>query len=196
MALNLGVVSASALVSGIRNDARLNTVSGDIIVDGHKRELTVNAVSGDIQIRELVGGLGANSVSGDVAATGAIRKATIDTVSGAMLVDSTGELYSVNLNTVSGSATVRMDDGYPANFVGRSVSGKAQLDGVVRSGKGNGPMTNFSGSSGELAGAFADIRVNSVSGDITVLRRAIAGKDAAPAVTSEAAPDSDREEWR
>ena len=33
IALNLGVVSAGALVSGIRNDARLNTVSGDIIVD-------------------------------------------------------------------------------------------------------------------------------------------------------------------
>ena len=185
VALNLGVVSASALVSGIRNDARLNTVSGDIIVDGLKGDLTVNAVSGDIQIRELVGALGANSVSGDVAATGSIRKATIDTVSGAMLVDSTGDLYSVSLNTVSGSSTVRLDEGYPANFVVRSVSGKAQLDGVVRSGKGNGPMTNFSGSAGELAGAFADIRVNSVSGDITVLRRAVAAPDAASAVTAE-----------
>ena len=107
VALNLGVVSASALVSGIRNDARLNTVSGDIIVDGLKGDLTVNAVSGDIQIRELVGALGANSVSGDVAATGTLRKATIDTVSGAMLVDSTGEAHQVALNTVNGNATVR-----------------------------------------------------------------------------------------
>ncbi len=146
VALNLGVVSASALVSGIQHDARLNTVSGDIIVDGLTGDLTVNAVSGDVQIRELVGALGANSVSGDVAATGSLRKATIDTVSGSMLVDSTGDLYSVNLNTVSGRATVRLDEGYPANFVVRSVSGKAQLDGVVRSGRGNGPMTNFSGS--------------------------------------------------
>ena len=70
VALNLGVVSASALVSGIRHDARLNTVSGDIIVDGLTGDLTVNAVSGDVQIRELVGALSANSVSGDVAATG------------------------------------------------------------------------------------------------------------------------------
>ncbi len=53
VALNLGVVSASALVSGIRADARLNTVSGDIIVDGHTGDLTVNAVSGDVQIRGL-----------------------------------------------------------------------------------------------------------------------------------------------
>src|SRR5215203_1364813 len=71
VALTLGVVSASALVSGIRNDARLNTVSGDIIVDGLSGDLTVNAVSGDVQIRQLVGALSANSVSGDVAVTGA-----------------------------------------------------------------------------------------------------------------------------
>ena len=196
VALNLGVVSASALVSGIQNDARLNTVSGDIIVDGLNGDLTVNAVSGDVQIRGLVGALGANSVSGDVAATGSLRKATIDTVSGSMLVDSTGDLHSVSLNTVSGRSTVRLDEGYPANFVIRSVSGKAQLDGVVRSGRGNGPMTNFSGSTGELAGAFADIRINSVSGDITVLRRADSGQDAAPAASSSgSAPDSDGEEW-
>ena len=55
VALTLGVVSASALVSGIQNDARLNTVSGDIIVDGLTGDLTVNAVSGDVQVRELVG---------------------------------------------------------------------------------------------------------------------------------------------
>jgi hypothetical protein len=196
VALNLGVVSASALVSGIRNDARLNTVSGDIIVDGLTGNLTVNAVSGDVQIRELVGALGANSVSGDVAATGSLRKATIDTVSGAMLVDSSGDLQSVTLNTVSGRATVRLDEGYPANFVVRSVSGKAQLDGVVRSGRGNGPLTNFSGSSGELAGAFADIRINSVSGDITVLRRAGSVEDAASAESSSiSAPETDNEEW-
>jgi len=196
VALNLGVVSASALVSGIHNDARLNTVSGDIIVDGLTGDLTVNAVSGDVQIRELVGALGANSVSGDVAATGALRKATIDTVSGSMLVDSTGDLHAVSLNTVSGRSTVRLDEGYPANFVIRSVSGKAQLDGVVRSGKGNGPMTNFSGAAGELAGSFADVRINSVSGDITVLRRAGTEQDApSPASSSGSAPDSDGEEW-
>ena len=172
VALNLGVVSASALVSGIRHDARLNTVSGDIIVDGLTGDLTVNAVSGDVQIRELVGALSANSVSGDVAATGALRKATIDTVSGAMLVDSTGEAHQVGLNTVSGNATVRLDDGQPANYVVRSVSGRVQVDGVVRSGKGTGPTTNFTGSVGELSGSFVDVRANSVSGDVTVLRRA------------------------
>jgi hypothetical protein len=185
VALNLGVVSASALVSGIRKDARLNTVSGDIIVDGHTGDLTVNAVSGDVQIRGLVGGLSANSVSGDVAATGTLHKATIDTVSGAMLVDSTGETHQVGLNTVSGASTIRLDDALPANYVVRSVSGRVQIDGVVRSGTGTGPLTNFTGSVGELSGSFVDVRANSVSGDITVLRRV-----GAPAAAPTSAPDA------
>ncbi|WP_308492584.1 DUF4097 family beta strand repeat-containing protein [Microbacterium terrisoli] len=186
VALNLGVVSASALVSGIRSDARLNTVSGDIIADGLTGDIVVNAVSGDVQMRALTGTLGANSVSGDVAAAGAVTKATIDTVSGGMLVDSTGPVHQISLNTVSGDATVRLDEGLPANFVARSVSGRVQIDGVVRSGSG---PTSYSGSVGELSGSFADVRTNSVSGDLTVLRR--------PASTSDASASTeyDEQEW-
>lgn len=192
IALNLGVVSASALVSGLATDAKLNTVSGDIIVDGLTGDLSANAVSGDVQIRNLEGALSANSVSGDVAATGTIRKATIDTVSGAMLVDSVGPTEAVNLNTVSGNATVRLDDGLPANYVVRSVSGRVLVDGVKRSGQGTGPTTNFSGSAGELSGRFVDVRANSVSGDVTVLRRETAST-ASTTPTAEDAPTP--EEW-
>ncbi|WP_312676215.1 DUF4097 family beta strand repeat-containing protein [Microbacterium sp.] len=169
IALTLGVVSASALVSGLETDARLNTVSGDIIVDGITGDLSANAVSGDVQIRGLTGTLNANSVSGEVAATGSIRKATIDTVSGNMLVDSTGRVDAVSLNTVSGDSTVRIDEGHPANFVLRSVSGRLMVDGIKRSTSG---PSNYVDSVGELSGSFVDVRANSVSGDVTVLRRA------------------------
>ena len=199
VALTLGVVNASALVSGLKAGASLNTVSGDIIVDGLTGDVSVNAVSGDVQVRGLVGSLNANSVSGDVAATGTLRKATIDTVSGAVLVDSAGEALSIGLNTVSGNTTVRLDEGYPANYVVRSVSGRVQLDGVVRSGTGTGPTTNYSGSVGELSGSFADVRAHSVSGDITVLRRATEATDAAappaPESVSQEAGGVDEEEW-
>ena len=50
-------------------------------------------------------------------------------------------------------------------------AGRVLVDGVVRSGQGTGPTTNYTGSAGELSGTFVDVRVNSVSGDITVLRR-------------------------
>jgi hypothetical protein len=175
IALNLGVVSASALVAGLENDVRLNTVSDDIIVAGLTGDLQVNAVSGDVQAHRLVGALSANSVSGDVAATGSLRKATVDTVSGSVMLDTTGAVNQISLNTVNGNATVRLDQALAANYVARSVSGRVQVDGVVRSGSG---PTNFTGSTGELSGTFADIRTNTVSGDVTVLRRP--PMDAAP----------------
>ncbi|MFV0320695.1 MAG: DUF4097 family beta strand repeat-containing protein [Microbacterium sp.] len=187
VALTLGVVSASTLVSGMQTDAKLNTVSGDLIVDGLTGDLAVNAVSGDVQIRELVGSIDANTVSGDFAATGSIPKATVDTVSGAVLIDSAGDVHEVGLNSVSGNATVRLDEGLPANYVIRSVSGRVQIDGVVRSGQGTGPTTNYSGSTGELSGAFADVRAHSVSGDITVLRN--------PAGKPTMAADEEGQEW-
>ncbi|CAH0123138.1 MULTISPECIES: DUF4097 family beta strand repeat-containing protein [unclassified Microbacterium] len=170
IALNLGVVSAGALVSGLANDARLNTVSGDIIVDTHSGDLTLNSVSGDVQVRGLTGAANANSVSGDVALTGSVRKATVDTVSGSIWVDATGAVNTINLNTVSGNSTIRLEETLPANYVVRSMSGRVTIDGVDR---GNSGPTNFTGSTGELAGSFVDVRSNSVSGDTTVLRSAL-----------------------
>src|SRR5690606_4846064 len=98
-----------------------------------------------------------------------LRKASIDTVSGDMLIDSTGSTNHIALNTVSGNATVRLDKDLPANYVIRSVSGRVQVDGVVRS--RSGPTTNFTGATGELSGNFVDVRANGVSGDVTVVRR-------------------------
>ena len=184
IALTLGVVSASALISGIRSGAKLNTVSGDIIVDEAQGDFVVNAVSGDVQVRSLTGSLNANSVSGDVAVQGSSSKTTIDTVSGDMLVDNAGDAHQISLNTVSGRSTIRLDPGLAANYVMRSVSGRVLVDGVIRSGQGTGPTTNFSGSTGELSGSFVDVRVNSVSGAITLLRRADADEDASASETS------------
>lgn len=187
VSLTLGVVNASALVSGLTADARLNTVSGDLIVDGLKGDLSIHAVSGDVQVRDLTGSLSANSVSGDVAATGGIRTASVDTVSGSMLVDTTGNAHAITLNTVGGAATIRLDEELAANYVVRSVSGRVKIDGVDRSGSGVG--TTYAGSTGELSGSFVDIRANSVAGAVTVLRRSQA--DATPNAGPTQTPTSD-----
>ncbi len=146
IALTLGVVSAGALVSGLTEDARLNTVSGDLIVDTHRGDLNINTVSGDVQVRGgLAGTAMANTVSGGVALTGEIRKATIDSVSGTMLIDATGAVNTVSLNSVSGDATVRLDEALAANYVARTLSGRIVIDGVPR---GSSGPSNFTGSRG------------------------------------------------
>ncbi|QKJ18133.1 DUF4097 family beta strand repeat-containing protein [Microbacterium hominis] len=197
VALTLGVVSASALVSGLTTDAKLNTVSGDIMVDGLTGELSVKSVSGDVNARGLVGTLDANSVSGDVAASGQVSKAGVETVSGSVLVDTTGEVHSISTNTVSGNTTLRLDEGLPANYSARAVSGRLVIDGVVRS---SSLASSFTGSTGELSGMFVDVRTNSVSGDLTVLRRPAVQErvDAAPDAPAAGIGDAsgtDRQEW-
>ncbi|MDL5353078.1 DUF4097 domain-containing protein [Microbacterium sp. zg-YB36] len=188
LGLTLGVVSASALVAGLQTNAKLNTVSGDILVDGLVGDVSINAVSGDTQVRGLQGALTANSVSGDVAASGSLRRATVDTVSGAMLIDSAGPTEAVNINTVAGNATLRLDPNRPTNYAVRSVSGNVLIDGITRSG-GGGVGVNYAGSVGELSGSFADVRAHTVSGDVTVLRRTDAVASDSPAAIPEP------EEW-
>lgn len=169
IALSLGVVSASVLVSGLHADGRLNTVTGGIIVDAHRGDLVVNAVSGDLQVQNIVGAITANSVSGDVAVTGVIRKTIIDTVSGAILVDAASDVDSITLNSVGGAATVRLPENLAAKYTVRSLTGRLTIDGVDRSSSRPG---SYNGSTGELSGTFVDVRANSVSGDVTVLRNA------------------------
>jgi len=171
VALTLGVVSAGALVASLAADARVNTVSGDVLIDGLTGDVVSNAVSGDVQARDLTGAFAANTVSGDVTIAGAVRKATVDSVSGATMIDAFGPIGFVAINSVSGAATLRLDEGYPADYVTRSASGRVVLDGIVRSSSG---PSNIAASYGELAGSFVDVRINTVSGDVTVLRRAVA----------------------
>lgn len=182
IALTLGVVSASALVSGLTAGAKLNTVSGDIIVDGVSGDVTVNAVSGDVQVRELVGSLNANSVSGDVTATGTIRTASVDTASGAVLIDTTGPADSLSFNTVAGAVTARLDDDLATKYGLRTLSGKLTVDGAQRSA---GIGASWDGTHGTLDGAFADVRANTVAGDITVVRRPAPVADPVEAPTPE-----------
>lgn len=175
VALTLGVVSASALVSGLASDAKLNTVSGDIIVNTHRAGLSVNAVSGDVQVQDVDGSFSAHSVSGDVAVTGTPQAVDIDTVSGGMVIDATAPVDTISLNTVSGGATVRLPDDLAAKYAVRSMSGRLLIDGVDR---GSSIPSSYSGQTGELAGTFVDVKFNSVSGDLTVLRHGPAAQGA------------------
>jgi hypothetical protein len=99
---------------------------------------------------------------------GTIRRATVDIVSGSTLVDAAGDVNAINVNSVSGGTTVRLDESLAANYVVRSLSGRLLIDGVER---GSSGINNYTGSTGELAGRFVDLRANSVSGGVTVLRR-------------------------
>ena len=164
VALSLGVVSAGALVAGLAQDATINTVSGDVLVDGLTGNLNTHAVSGDVQVRGLDGDFSSDIVSGDVTVAGRVRRTDVNTVTGSVMIDAEGPLQQASVNAVSGAITLRIDDEYAARYNVHTLSGRVQVDGMSRS-------KNYEGHAGALSGMFAEIRANTVSGDIAILRR-------------------------
>ncbi|SDM44770.1 DUF4097 and DUF4098 domain-containing protein YvlB [Cryobacterium flavum] len=179
VALRFGVVSADALVSGLRNDAKLSTVSGDLVIDDVLGDLELNAVNGEISVRNHVGALTVHTVSGDITASGSIRQFTLDGVSSNVFLDVTGTPDQIVTNSVSGNLTVRLEPGVAARYHLNTLSGTLQLDDhTVRTAFGKG----YEGSTGALDGSWVDVRSNSVSGDISVVRSEITS----PASTTQA----------
>ena len=166
--LKLGVVSGDALVSGFDGDAKFSTVSGELVIDNHDGDIEVSSVSGEISVGDHLGRVNAHTVSGDVIATGEITGFSADTVSGNMIVDAHGTPHRIDTNTVSGDLTVRFAGGSGARYRVNTVGGTLVLDDLsVKGMLGKG----FERTVGELAGTWLDLGANSVSGNISVLRR-------------------------
>ena len=169
VALKFGVISAEGLVSGLRNDAKLSTVSGDIVVDDVSGNLDLNSVNGEFSVRNHTGSISAHTVSGDVTASGRIDRFSVDAVAGNVFLDIVGIPDTVNTNTVSGDLTVRLGADVATRYRLNTVSGTLQLDNTTIKGTlGKG----YDSSTGDLSGSWLELHANSVSGDISVVRRA------------------------
>lgn len=173
VALKLGVVSATALVSGLQEDADLSTVSGDLTTDGIAGDLRLNSVSGELTVRNHYGTIVAHTVSGDITATGTVLSFTSDGVSGDVFLDLADIPDAIKINTVSGSITTRLEPGVATAYAITTLSGKLQLDdSSIRGVRGR-----YTGKHGTLEGRWTDFRANTVSGDVSVLHVARAGSE-------------------
>jgi DUF4097 and DUF4098 domain-containing protein YvlB len=165
VALKFGVVSATALISGLTEDASISTVSGDVVVDNIYGDVQLNGVSGEIAVRGHYGAISAKTISGDITASGEIMKFTGDSVSGDVFLDIAGTPDEVRVNTVSGSITTRLAADVAAQYKINTVSGRIQLDNSdIRGVRGA-----YTGRYGELDKQWLEFRANTVSGSISVL---------------------------
>lgn len=164
VALKLGVVSATALVSGIHEDADLSTVSGDLSTDGISGDLQLNSVSGELSARNHYGRIVAHTVSGDVTATGSVLSFSSDGVSGDVFLDLAGIPDLVKVNSVSGNVTARLEACVATAYAINTVSGRLQFDDTSVRVRGK-----YTGKVGVLEGRWTDFRANTVSGDVSVL---------------------------
>ncbi|WGD36492.1 hypothetical protein [Lysinibacter sp. HNR] len=173
LALTMGTVSASGLVSGVRSNARISTVSGELILDGLTGALTIESVSGNVSIRNHEGQITAESVTGEVLCTGRLSSFSAESVSGGVFLDLAGTPDSITTNTVSGNTTVRLDEGVSARLHINSVSGKVQYgDQLVTGVRGVGHSAHL----GPAGSSPTSITVNSVSGGVSIMHRTSAQK--------------------
>ncbi|RWZ59585.1 hypothetical protein ELQ92_12200 [Labedella populi] len=168
VALTLGSVSADALVTGLSNDIRLSTVSGELQTDGLEGDLVLHSVSGELSAQNHSGPVSVDSVSGDITLSGMLDRIKVDTVSGDVFADVDGRCNRIRVNSVSGSLTARIDRALGAAYTVNTVSGTLQLDGqVIRGMRGRGYQDTIPGD----GGAAVEVLANTVSGNVSVIRR-------------------------
>lgn len=168
--VSLATVCAEGLVVGIKEDAKVATVSGAVVVDQGSGALTARTVSGEVTVREHSGDIALTTVSGELTASGDLRRVTTSSVSGAVSLDLTSTTSSITANSVSGDVTVRLPEGVGLGIEANVVTGRIVVDGVDETG-GRPGRTKLDTRSGGT-GCWAS--VNTVSGNVTVLRRAAA----------------------
>jgi hypothetical protein len=174
----LGVVSASAVVSGISAATSVKSVSGKITLDGVTGAVNARTLSGDVEAQGLDGRVGFNSVSGDLTlADGAVEKLDARTVSGRVTADvDLDDGGAVRVTTVSGEVAIRLPAQTSTQVELRSATGRVQSEfGGLTASRGPAAST-LSGTLGSGAGRLL---VSTMSGQVTLLERN--NSDAPPA---------------
>ncbi|MEU8568414.1 DUF4097 family beta strand repeat-containing protein [Streptomyces pathocidini] len=173
--VEVGVVGASAVLSGVGGDTAVRGVAGDTTVVGLSGTVRVDTVSGSLDAQGLTGDLRFNSVSGDLTvidACGAAVKA--DSVSGNMIVDMDGKGADLALNTVSGEIAIRMPHPADARVEFNTASGEVSnaFEGLDVSGQWGAKHIT-----GTLGAGNGRLKASTVSGAIALLRRPPAEDD-------------------
>ncbi|MFB9461893.1 DUF4097 family beta strand repeat-containing protein [Streptomyces cinereospinus] len=175
--VEVGVVSAAAVVSGIEGRAEVRGVSGDTTLVGLAGPVRADTVSGSVEAQALGGDLRFHSVSGDLTVVeGAGSSVRADSVSGSMIVDldPTGGPSDVGLTSVSGEIAIRLPHPADAEVEANTASGavsNAFEDLRVTGQWGAKRIT------GRLGAGNGRLKATTVSGSIALLRRPPAEDD-------------------
>jgi hypothetical protein len=168
--IQLGVVSASAVVCGLSAGASVKGVSGEITLDGVTGEVQADTISGALEGRDVDGEVRFKSVSGDLTlADGCLTRLEADNVNGLIAADvSLAAAGAMRISTISGDVTLRLPADSNTRVRLHSTAGnvRSEFDSLRTS------MSPGSHSvSGSVGGGSGKVSVNTVSGDVTLLRR-------------------------
>ncbi|WP_329136338.1 DUF4097 domain-containing protein [Streptomyces sp. NBC_01476] len=169
-AVEVGVVGAGAVISGISGSTSVQGVGGDTTLVGLTGPVRANTVAGSVEAQSVSGDLRVNTVSGDLTVVeGSGSQVRADSVSGNMVLDldpSAGA--QVRLTTVSGEIAIRIPEPGDAEVEANTTSGHVScaFDELRVTGQWGAKRIT-----GRIGGGGARLRATTVSGAIALLRR-------------------------
>jgi len=167
----VGVVAAAAVVSGVTARTSVKSVSGAVTLDCLGGSIDAHTVGGDVEAQNVSGEVTFNSVSGDLTlAGGSLDRLDAKTVSGTVTADvHLGTPGNVRVATVSSDVALRLPAEPDARVSLRSASGRVLSEfGRLRGGQSPAPRSV----NGTLGAGTGHISVTTLSGRVTLLRRA------------------------
>jgi hypothetical protein len=188
----VGVVSATAVVSGLSARASVKSVSGEITLDGVTGDVDAHTVSGALEAQGINGKLNFNTVSGDLTlADGWVERLDVNAVSGDVTADiDLDPLGGIHVTTVSGEVTLRLPAETDAQVHLYSLSGAVRTE-FTELRSMSAPASHTV--SGSLGAGSGHVSVNTMSGRVMLLRRAERRTAAQGARTGTAQPDNENE---
>lgn len=170
----VGVVSATAVMSGISARASVKSVSGGITLDGVTGDVDANTVSGAVEAQGINGKLNFNTVSGDLTlADGWMERLDVNGVSGDVTADlDLDPLGGMQVTTVSGEVVLRLPAESDARVNLHSVSGDVRSE-FAELRRTSAPASRSV--SGSLGAGSGQVSVTTMSGRVMLLRRAERG---------------------
>ncbi|MFF3483414.1 DUF4097 domain-containing protein [Streptomyces sp. NPDC002701] len=169
--VEVGVVGATAMVSGVEGRAVVRGVSGDTTLVGLSGPVRADTVSGNVEAQALTGDLRLNSVSGDLTVIeGSSPSVRVESVSGSVIVDldPAGRAGDISLTSISGEIAVRLPHPADAEVEVDSASGtvSSAFEDLRVSGQWGAKKIT-----GRLGAGNGRLRATTVSGSIALLRR-------------------------
>lgn len=169
--VEVGVIGAGAVVSGIEGSTEVKGVTGDTTLVGLSGRVRAHTVSGSVEAQGITGDLRFNSVSGDLTVfEGAGSSIRADSVSGSMIVDldPAGGPTDVGLKSISGEIAIRLPHPTDADVEANTASGSVStaFEDLRVSGQWGAKKIT-----GRLGSGSGKLKATTVSGSIALLRR-------------------------
>lgn len=182
--VDVGVVGAAAVVSGIDGPTTVQGVNGDTTLVGLTGDVVANTVAGNVEAQSLSGDLRFGTVSGDLTVVeGSGARVRADSVSGSMVLDlDPAAGADVHLSSVSGDIAVRIPEPGDAEVEMGTTSGHASCDFDELH------VVNHWGAksvNGRIGAGGARLKASTLSGAVAVLRRPPLEDPAGPGSGSE-----------